>query len=129
MEYRFLSIRHVLLIHKDQITRYGGSDGIRDKGLLESAIAQPCAYAFGQYLHEHFFLMVAAYMFHLAQNHPFVDGNKRVAFVSAIVFMQINGYKFIGDPDESEKFVLRVSQGKMTKEQIAEHFQKNSVQT
>ncbi len=125
MEYRFLSLKNVMSIHKDQITRYGGRDGVRDRGLLESAIAQPCAQAFGQYLHEHFFLMAAAYLFHLAQNHPFVDGNKRVALVSAVVFMQVNGYRFIGEPDEVEKLVLRVSQGKMSKEQIAEHFQKN----
>ncbi|MBI3855807.1 MAG: Fic family protein, partial [Planctomycetes bacterium] len=73
----FLSTESVQRIHEDQIQRYGGSLGIRDMGLLESAVAMPQAGSGGQYFHTDLYEMAAAYLFHLVKNHPFVDGNKR----------------------------------------------------
>jgi death-on-curing protein len=73
----FLDVEDVLLIHEEQLPRYGGSSGIRDRGLLESAVAMPRASAGGAFAHQDLFAMAAAYAFHIAQNQPFGDGNKR----------------------------------------------------
>ena len=77
----FLSLAEVLEIHRDQIERYGGDPGIRDLDLLQSALAIPAAGFGGQYLHNDLYEMAAAYLFHITQNHPFVDGNKRTGAV------------------------------------------------
>lgn len=81
-EIRFLSPEDVLSLHEMQIERYGGSAGIRDRGLLESAIGQPQASFGGEYVHHGFYEMAAAYAFHIAENQPFVDGNKRTALTA-----------------------------------------------
>ena len=86
----FLALDELVEIHRDQVARYGGARGIRDLGLLQSAIAQPCATFGGRYLHADLFEMAAAYLFHVVQNHPFIDGNKRVGAVAAIVFLELN---------------------------------------
>jgi death-on-curing protein len=93
----FLDVEDVLLIHEEQLPRYGGSPGIRDRGLLESAVAMPRATAGGEFAHEDLFAMAAAYAFHLAQNQPFVDGNKRTGLLAALVFLDFNGVE-IADP-------------------------------
>ena len=95
----FLDIENVLLIHEEQLPRYGGSPGIRDRGLLESAVAMPRATAGGEFAHEDLFAMAAAYAFHIAQNQPFVDGNKRTGLLAAIVFLDLNGIA-LSDPEE-----------------------------
>lgn len=82
----FLTLDEALDIHRDQIQRYGGSSGIRDLGLLQSALAQPQAAFAGQFLHADLIEMAAAYLFHITQNHPFVDGNKRTGTAAALVF-------------------------------------------
>jgi death-on-curing protein len=94
----FLDVEDVLLIHEEQLPSYGGSAGIRDRGLLESAVAMPRATAGGEFAHEDVFAMAAAYAFHIAQNQPFVDGNKRTGLLAAIVFLDLNGVR-IADPD------------------------------
>lgn len=87
MEPVFVTLDEVFAIHRDQIERYGGAPGVRDQGLLLSALAQPAA-TFGEgFLHADLHEMAAAYLFHLIQNHPFVDGNKRVAAVAAAVLL------------------------------------------
>ncbi len=86
----FLTLGEVLEIHRDQIGRYGGAAGIRDLGLLQSALSQPRATFGGEFLHGDLAEMAAAYLFHLVCDHPFVDGNKRVGLVSAIVFLRLN---------------------------------------
>lgn len=93
----FLDVDDVLLIHEEQLARYGGAAGIRDVGLLESAVAMPRASAGGELAHEDLFAMAAAYAFHIAQNQPFVDGNKRAGLLAAIVFLDLNGIP-ISDP-------------------------------
>jgi death-on-curing protein len=93
----FLDVDDVLLIHEEQLPRYGGSRGIRDRGLLESAVATPRATAGGEFTHEDLFAMAAAYAFHIAQNQPFIDGNKRTGLLAALVFLDLNGM-VLNDP-------------------------------
>jgi death-on-curing protein len=88
----FLSVDDVVGFHADQIRMFGGAEGVRDKGSLESAVAMAQAAFGGQYLHEGIFEMAAAYAFHIAENQPFVDGNKRAALNAAITFLGLNGH-------------------------------------
>jgi death-on-curing protein len=94
----FLDVEEVLLIHQEHLPRYGGAVGVRDRALLESAVAMPRATAGGEYAHQDLFSMAAAYAFHIAQNQPFVDGNKRTGLLAALVFLDLNGV-VIADPD------------------------------
>jgi death on curing protein len=87
----FLDLDDVLLIHEEQLARYGGGAGIRDAGLLDSALGTPRATFGGDLVHEDLFAMAAAHAFHLAQNQPFVDGNKRTGLLAALVFLDLNG--------------------------------------
>jgi death-on-curing protein len=122
----FLKKESVLKIHAKQIELFGGSLGIREIGLLESAIAMPNASFGGDFLHENIFLMAAAYLFHISKNHPFVDGNKRTAFVCMDVFLRINGYKLKSDTKSLEKLVIDTVTGKLSKNDIADFLRKNS---
>jgi death-on-curing protein len=119
MEPRFLSLAEVLEIHQDQIARYGGSPGIRDMELLKSALGMPAATFGGQFLHSDLFEMAAAYLFHLVQNHPFIDGNKRVGAVAALVFLDLNGLDFTAPEDDFAQMVLKVASGQMDKAEVA----------
>lgn len=94
----FLTVKDVLALHDDQIREFGGSHSLRDKGGLDSAVAQARVTFEGQYLHKGIFEMAAAYVFHLAENQPFLDGNKRTALNAAIAFLGLNGFDAI-DPD------------------------------
>jgi death-on-curing protein len=122
----FLTLDEVIEIHRDMIERYGGSAGIRDVGLLESAVAMPQAGMGDQYFHTTVFEMAAAYLFHIVQNHPFVDGNKRVGAMAAFVFLKLNGLTVTAGESEFERVVRQVAEGQMKKDQIAEFFEKNS---
>jgi death-on-curing protein len=123
----FLTLGEILEIHQDQINRYGGASGIRDIGLLQSAIAMPSASFGGQFLHSDLFEMAAAYLFHISQNHPFVDGNKRTGAVAAIVFLALNDIELDADEDAFEKIVLQVAEGKAGKETVATFLRDNSI--
>jgi death-on-curing protein len=94
----FLDRDDVLLIHEEQLACYGGGSGIRDAGLLESALGTPRATFGGDFVHEDLFAMAAAYAFHIAQNQPFVDGNKRTGLLAALVFLDLNGI-VVADPE------------------------------
>ncbi|MCI0377459.1 MAG: type II toxin-antitoxin system death-on-curing family toxin [Gemmataceae bacterium] len=118
----FLTLEEVLEIHRDQIARYGGSAGVRDMGLLQSALAQPRATFGGQFLHADLFEMAAAYLFHLVQNHAFVDGNKRAGAVASLVFLTMNDQDIRMTNDELETLVLSVAEGKTGKKAIAKFF-------
>jgi death-on-curing protein len=122
----FLSLGEVLEIHRDQIDRYGGDLGIRDLGLLQSALAMPAARFRGRYLHSDLFEMAAAYLFHIVQNHPFVDGNKRTGAVSALVFLSLNGVEIDAEEDEFETMVMSVAEGKEDKASAAEFLRQNA---
>ncbi len=119
MEIVFLSFAEVIEIHQDQIHRYGGESGLRDMELLKSALGMPSATFGGQFLHTDIYEMAAAYLFHLVQNHPFVDGNKRVGAVSALVFLLLNGYEFVAPEDEFAEIVLSVARGEIDKADVA----------
>src|SRR5215467_9125742 len=95
---RFLPETLILAIHEDQIRLYGGAYGVRDAAALDAAIHMPQAQFEGQFLHTTIFHMAAAYGFHLCQNHPFIDGNKRTAGMAMFTFLQLNGI----EPDASE---------------------------
>lgn len=118
MEPNFLTLPEVLEIHQDQTSRYGGDPSIRDMGLLKSAIGMPSATFGGEFLHTDIFEMAAAYLFHLVKNHPFVDGNKRVGAVSALVFLVLNGFELGVPEDDFADIVLDVAQGKIDKAQV-----------
>jgi death-on-curing protein len=119
MEPRFLSLAEVLEIHQDQLARYGGSSGIRDVDLLKSALGMPAATFCGQFLHPGIYEMAAAYLFHLVKNHPFIDGNKRVGAVAALIFFDLNGLEFNAPEDDLADMVLKVANGEMDKAEVA----------
>ncbi len=126
MQPQFLTLAEVLEIHRDQIERYGGDYHLRDYGLLEAAMAMPAAGMRGQYFHEDLAAMAAAYAFHLVSNHPFVDGNKRVGAVAAIVFLKINGVCLAVREQALERLIMGVAQGKVDKDELARFFRENS---
>jgi death-on-curing protein len=119
MSIRFLGLDEILALHADQIERYGGSEGVRDLGLLESATATPEASFGGKYLHATLPEMAAAYLYHLAQNHAFVDGNKRVAAAAMFMFLFLNGLELDCDEDDLVELTLGVASGKTTKAEVA----------
>jgi death-on-curing protein len=124
-EPRFLTLEEVVRIHGDQIARYGGLKGIRDLGLLQSALAMPEAGFGGQYLHEDWASMAAAYLFHIVQNHPFVDGNKRGGIAAALVFLALNGLWIDVPEDTLEDLVWSVARGDAGKAEAAAFFRTN----
>ena len=119
MKIRFLGLEEILALHADQIERYSGSAGVRDLGLLESAVAAPESSFGGGYLHGSLPEMAAAYLFHLAQNHAFVDGNKRVAAAAMIMFVYLNDHDLECDEDELVDLTLGVATGTTTKAEVA----------
>ncbi len=129
MEPIFLSLAEVVEIHRDQIERYGGRPGIRDSGLLQSAVAVPQATMGGEYLHGDLFEMAAAYLFHIVRNHPFVDGNKRTGAVAALVFLELNGVEITPNENELVDMVLSVAQGKMQKGDVAVSLHRHANET
>lgn len=118
----FLSLDDILESHQNQIEIYGGGQGIRDIGLLESAIAQPEACFGGQFLHADLFEMAAAYLYHLVMNHPFVDGNKRVGLEAALIFLEVNDQRLNASDEELVDLVLKTTMGQVGKPEIAEFF-------
>lgn len=122
----FLDLGEMIEIHRDQIERYGGRPGIRDMALLQSAVAMPQASFRGEYLHADHFEMAAGYLCHIVQNHPFVDGNKRVGAVASLVFLALNGVKVSVTNEALVQAVLAVAQGKMGKRSIAGFLRRHS---
>jgi death-on-curing protein len=124
MQPLFLDLDRVHRTHRSLIGRYGGAEGIHDAGLLHSAIAMPQASFGGEFLHKDLFEMAGAYLYHIVQNHPFADGNKRTGAASAIIFLTINGIEIEADEDGLVQLTLAVAQGKAGKTQIADFFRK-----
>jgi death on curing protein len=121
---RFLSVENVLQIHADTIREEGGASGIRDLGMLESAVAMPQAQFGGVLLHPDLAAMAAAYLFHIANNHAFVDGNKRAASLAALVFLDLNGLAWEQLPAEQalEDATFAVARHEMSKEALIDWF-------
>ncbi len=122
----FLSLDEVIEIHRDMIERYGGSLGVRDMGLLESAVAMPQAGLGDQYFHSDLFEMAAAYLFHIVRNHPFVDGNKRTGAMAAFTFLKLNRRTLIAKESAFERVVRKVAEGKIAKGRVADFLRNNS---
>ena len=120
---KFLSLDEVLELHADQISSFGGTPGVRDEGLLESALAQPQATFGGQFLHPTISEQAAAYLYHIAMNHPFIDGNKRTAFAVTDTFLRLNGCALNLTDDRVYDLVMRVAGGTMTKEELSTEFE------
>lgn len=121
----FITIQEIIDDHADIIRKYGGLDGIRDMGLLASAIDMPKATMFGEYLHPTIFDKAAAYLFHIICNHPFIDGNKRTGTMAALTFLRQNRVHIEFTEEQSmalEELVVNTAEGKITKEQIATFF-------
>jgi len=122
----FLDIEKVLRIHRSMIATYGGQEGVRGIGLLHSAIAMPQAYFGGQPLHADLFEMAGAYLYHIVQNHPFIDGNKRTGAASAIVFLAMNDVKIRADEAGLVDLTLAVARGRAGKARISEFFRSHA---
>ena len=112
-----LTVDIVKAIHKAAIDDFGGLHGVRDEGLLLSAIAAPQATLAGQSPYADVVEVAAAYLFYLCRNHAFNDGNKRVAMAAAIVYLRLNGVEPAQDSDEWEKLMLEVAASKLDREQ------------
>jgi len=122
----FLDPEHVLRLHRSLLEHYGGIEGVRDAGLLDSAISMPQATFGGQHLHGDLFEMAAAYLYHIVQNHPFLDGNKRTGAAAAIVFLAINDIQIDNDEQGLVDLTLSVATGQMDKPEIAEFFRSHA---
>ncbi|MEK7633754.1 MAG: type II toxin-antitoxin system death-on-curing family toxin [Patescibacteria group bacterium] len=125
-EIAYLTLEQVLLIHEDQVDRYGGSHGLRDIALLESAIYRSQATFGGIDLYPSIFEKAGALVHSLLLNHPFVDGNKRTAIASMLVFLEINGYLFSITQKELVKTALSIENKKWNIEKISLWLQKHS---
>jgi len=123
---KFLTLSEILLILDDQIENYGGIYGIRDINLLSSAIYMPESSFGGHYLHETIPAMAAAYAFHICQNHPFIDGNKRAALASSLVFLDINGYELDCKNETLYNKIMGVAKGETKKEELIKFYEKHS---
>lgn len=117
---RFLSLDNLLSMHHNTLALEGGALGVRDLALLESALMMPQQQFGGTWLHPDLAAMAAAYLYHLACNHAFIDGNKRVAAMAAFVFLEVNGVDLIAPPDELERTVLAVAAGSLAKGDLIE---------
>ncbi|HNI28768.1 MAG TPA: type II toxin-antitoxin system death-on-curing family toxin [Leptospiraceae bacterium] len=119
-EIEFLEVEDILIVHRNQIDLYGGSSGVRDRGLLESAVNAVQASFDGEYMHKTLYERASAYIFYLAQNHPFIDGNKRTALATGLVYLDMNGIE-IDDPNEElYAMMIEVSTGNSSKEKVSE---------
>lgn len=124
---KFVSVSEVLFIHDQMVKRFGGSQGIRDLGLIESAVARPQATFGGEYLYITIFDKAAAILQSLLKNHPFVDGNKRTALTAAGVFLKRNGWKLTNTHKEELEFAVEVDNKHLTIEQISKWLKDHSI--
>ena len=121
----FITIQEIIDDHDVLIDKYGGLKGIRDLGLLASAMNMPMATMFGEELHPTIFDKAAAYLYHIVCNHPFVDGNKRTGTIAALTFLRQNRVHIEFTEEQSfafEEIVVSTADGKVTKQQISDFF-------
>lgn len=122
----FLSVESAIAIHEESLRLFGGSAGVRDIGMLQSALAIPQSGFGNQYFHRDLFEMGAAYLFHIVKNHPFVDGNKRSGLVAALVFLEANGVEVEASNAAMSEMTLSVAEGKLDKPGIASFLRKHA---
>lgn len=121
----FLTVEQVVEFHRQIIAETGGAHGIREMGLLMSAVEMPKASMFGELLHPTIYDQAAAYLYHIVCNHAFLDGNKRTGTVTALTFLEVNGVRLEYDEMNFEELILKVAQGYADKKEIASFFQKH----
>jgi death on curing protein len=119
-----LTTEIVCEIHDEAISQFGGSTGIRDFALLESAVAAPRASFGGVSPYQDLIEVAAAYLFYLCKNHPFVDGNKRVGLGACIVFLRLNGLEPAPDGDPWEKLTLAVASSAVDRDEVTRRLRK-----
>lgn len=122
-----ISIEQVIQIHEILINRFGGANGLRDLGLLESALSRPYQTFEGIELYEHAFQKAAAIIESLLINHPFLDGNKRTGYVVMRLILLENGWDLIADKEERYQFVMNIASGKMEFNQILNWIEINAI--
>ncbi|MEX0773719.1 MAG: type II toxin-antitoxin system death-on-curing family toxin [Balneolales bacterium] len=110
----------ILFFHEDQLLKYGGSEGVIDENLLDSALGQAQMSFGGEYLCKDIFEMAATYGYHLSLNKPFIDGNKRITLLSMYTFLYINGWKLSCEPKTLYLHIIALSQHKIEKEELTE---------
>jgi len=120
----YISFEQVIELHDVMIDEFGGLSGIREKGLLESALAAPMMVVFGEERHKSVYNKAAAYLFYIARNHPFLDGNKRTASATALMFLRSNGEVPRYDVDKFLEFVVSVAEGTKDLKEISHYFEK-----
>ena len=125
MDWRWIDKNLLLLLHDESLSEHGGMPGMRDEGLLDSALARPQNLA--AYEEADFAALAASYCFGIAKNHPFVDGNKRAAFLAAGLFLLLNGAKLTAPQADATHAVLGVASGEISEAQFAAWIRKNSV--
>jgi death on curing protein len=114
----------VLTLHEQSLAGFGGAAGIRDEGLLDSALGKPeNLFAYGK---PTLFDLAASYGFGLVKNHPFIDGNKRVGFIVAVLFLELNGYHFQATEVEAAVYTLALAASEMSEKQFAAWLRANS---
>ena len=118
---RYLLIEQVIQIHDSLIDKFGGLKGLRDRSLLESSIANPTTSVFGQEMYPSVFDKASCYLFSISRNHPFLDGNKRTASMSSIIFLRSNGNVVEYEENEFLEFVILVAEGKKSREQVSSY--------
>lgn len=121
----YLSVDDVIALHENTLQHEGGLPGLRSLPLLESAVAMPMQQFGGVDLHATIFDKAAAYLFHLASNHPFNDGNKRVATLAALVFLDVNGIQLTASNAALTRLVLQIAQSQLDKPAIADWLAQN----
>lgn len=124
---RFLSLQEVISLHSRLISQSGGSSGLRDRGALESAVAQPEASFGGEELYPDLASKAAALGHSLIQNHPFVDGNKRIGHAAMEVFLLLNSHEIDASVDEQEAIIIEVASGKVSRIELSKWVSKHMV--
>jgi death on curing protein len=118
----WLDVNIILDVHAEQLALFGGADGVRDRGLLESALARRIQFAYGE---TDLASLAAAYAFGTAKNHPFADGNKRTAFASIMVFLGLNGIDFAPRPEAATVMILSLAAGEVSEQSLARWIRDN----
>jgi death-on-curing protein len=124
----FLTLTEIIAIHDYQIQNFGGTPDLCDLGLLKSALGMPSATFDGKFLHPTVEEMAAAYLFHIVENHPFIDGNKRVGAMAALMFLDLNGIDFNASNKELAALVLGVASGKIPKSDVVHFFKEHCLE-
>ncbi|MGD9125718.1 MAG: type II toxin-antitoxin system death-on-curing family toxin [Desulfarculaceae bacterium] len=126
-EIHFLTLEEVVQIHQDQVEKIGGQGGIRHEGRLRACISLPANKMGGSYAHRDLFEMAAAYLFHIADQKPFLEANDRVAAMSALYFLFLHHIELSADSADFANIVSNASRGKASKMQIADFLRKKSI--